>query len=129
ELDRRRLAAPGPRVYFEIWPQPLQAAGPDSLQGHLLARCGARNVLPDAGGPVPLASAEAVVEADPEIIVHTGIISNADILGRAGWSAPSACRARRIVLVNEDAVSRAGPRILDGWKELLDRLREATERP
>ena len=40
KAEALRPAAPGPTIYFEIWPKPLRAAGPGSLPGHLLERAG-----------------------------------------------------------------------------------------
>lgn len=122
QLDARRLPSPGPRVYFEIWPRPLQACGPRSLQGHLLARVGARNIVADTGQAVPLMSAEAVVRGNPEIIFHTGVVSSRDIQERPGWSSVDAIKTMRIVSLNADEFSRAGPRILDAWEQLIEVL-------
>jgi iron complex transport system substrate-binding protein len=121
-LDARRLPGPGPRVYFEIWPQPLQACGPGSLPGHLLSRVGAQNVVPDTGQDMPLVSAEVVVRADPEIILHTGVTPAAEIAHRPGWSSVSAVKTMRIIGVNQNDFSRAGPRVLDAWEALLNLL-------
>lgn len=119
QLDERRQAAPGPRIYFEVWPQPLQACGPRSLAGHLISRVGGQNVVTDPTQAVPLMSAEALVRADPQLILHTGVQSSADIQARPGWSSMTAVKAGRVVQVNSDDFSRAGPGILDAWDFLL----------
>jgi iron complex transport system substrate-binding protein len=124
DLDARRLPAPGPRVYFEVWPHPLQAFGPGGLTGHLLKRAGARNVV-TAREPAPLISAEAVVRADPEIIFHTGIVTSQDLAARPGWESVSAVKTMRVVEMNADHISQAGPRALEGWAMLLDFLEGA----
>lgn len=125
-LEARRGPGPGPRVYFEIWPQPLQACGPRSLAGSLIARSGARNVVVDPAQVVPLMSAEAVVQADPQVILHTGLESNAEIAARPGWGGVAAVKAGRVMAVNADDFSRAGPRILDAWETLLNLLARVT---
>lgn len=121
-LEARRLPGPGPLVYFEVWPHPLQAFGPRSLPGHLLERVGARNVATEPGQAVPLMSAEALVRADPEVILHTGVISGAAIAGRPGWSSIKAVQEKRILILSRDDFSRAGPRVLDAWEKLADIL-------
>jgi len=119
DLDQHKLPTPGPKVYFEIWPQPLQACGPDSLPGHLLVRIGARNIVPAGGSDMPLVSPEAVVSANPDVILHTGILSDDDIRRRPGWAAVNAVKMNRIYGLNRDDVSRAGPGILNAWASLL----------
>jgi iron complex transport system substrate-binding protein len=73
---------------------------------------------------MPLVSAEALVKGNPDIIIHTGVVGKEDIRRRPGWTAVTAVRTGRILQVNADDLSRAGPRILDGWENLLDRLSE-----
>lgn len=128
-LDRRRHALKGdpPRIFFEIWPKPLQAVGPVSLQGHLLTRAGFENVVPDTRNEMPLISAELVVETKPEVILHTGVAKTAAVAGRPGWGGVPAVANARVVKIDPDKYSRAGPRVLDAYEELLS-LRE-TIRP
>ena len=59
------------------------------------------------------------VRADPQLILHTGVQSSADIRTRPGWSSMTAVRTGRVVQVNPDDFSRAGPGILDAWDFLL----------
>lgn len=122
EGDARRFPPPGPLVYFELWPQPLQACGPASLPGHLLARLGARNVVTETDQAAPLVSAEALVRADPDIILHTGVVSSADIAARPGWSGLRAVRQGRVFSVNVDDFSQAGPRALKALDSLAGLL-------
>lgn len=124
-LDRRRIPSPGPKIYLEIWPQPLQSCGPDSLQGHLLTRIGARNIIPSGGPEMPIVSPEAVVNANPDIILHTGILSDDDIRRRSGWSSVNAVKTNRIYKLNQDDISRAGPGIMKAWNSLLDLLEKS----
>jgi iron complex transport system substrate-binding protein len=125
DLDQRRLPPPGPKVYFEIWPQPLQACGPNSLPGHLLARMGARNIVPAGGPDMPIVSPESVVSANPDVILHTGILSDDDIRRRPGWASVNAVKTKRILSVNQDEISRAGPGIIDAWTSLLRLLEKS----
>jgi iron complex transport system substrate-binding protein len=118
---RKRAARgiPGPRVYFEIWPQPLQAAGPGSLLGHLIQRSGGTNVI--SSGVMPLISAEAVIRENPQIIFHTGWLNNDRLASRPGWSATEASKTMRVLNMDPDLFCRAGPRVLEAWA-LLDTL-------
>jgi iron complex transport system substrate-binding protein len=109
----------GPRVYFEIWPKPLQAAGPESLQGRLLERAFARNIVPESKQDLPLMSSEWVVHEAPEVILHTGVVPTAEIIARPGWDKIPAVKNNRVHLVDRDKVSRAGPQIIDALEELV----------
>lgn len=114
--------AAAPRVYFEIWPRPLQACGPKSLQGYLLTRAGAENILPVSRNTVPRISLEWVPQRSPDVIIHTGVVSTEEISRRPGWDHVPAVESGRVYRVDRDKFSRAGPRILDAFDELVDLL-------
>jgi iron complex transport system substrate-binding protein len=128
---RRRVAtararipsgAPRPRVYFEIWPRPIQGAARVSLRGDLLAQAGAENILPDSGGLTALVSLEWVPRQAPDVILHTGVVDGASIGSRPGWDRIPAVKNGRVRAVDQDKFSQACPRIVDAFEELVDIL-------
>ena len=121
-LEARLPAGPGPRVYFEIWPRPLQACGPNTLQGHMLARARAVNVVPASRATMPLISLEWVPQTGPDVILHTGVVSSEEVAGRPGWSGVPAVRNRRVHAVDRNLFSRAGPRVVDAFERLIQLL-------
>ncbi len=121
-LRARVPPGPGPKIYFEIWPKPVRACSPGSLQGYLLAQAGARNIVPPTPEDIPLMSLEWVPQQAPDVILHTGVIPTAEITSRPGWSGVPAVRDGRVYAVDRDLFSRAGPRILDAYEQLLDLL-------
>jgi iron complex transport system substrate-binding protein len=118
-----RPGAPSPRVYLEIAPRPLQAAGRESLQGHVIERAGGVNILPVGAGEMPLLSSEWVAAQAPDVILFTSASRAEEIRRRPGWSGIPAVRNNRLFLVNVDDISRAGPRSLDALDELVRILR------
>lgn len=125
EIDRRRPSGESPRAYFEIWPRPLQAVGTVSLQGHLLKRAGFATVAPDGTNEMPLVSAEWVVAQNPEWIFYTAATPRSDLLGRPGWERLAAVQQKRVIEVDSDLFSRAGPRAVDALDILLNLRAEA----
>src|SRR5690606_27601813 len=59
---------PSPRVFIELDATPY-SAGPDSYIGELVARAGGNNVLDASLGQYPQVDPEAIVAADPEVVV------------------------------------------------------------
>lgn len=114
------------RVYFEV-SSTIYAAGESSYIGELLARLGARNVVPAALGAFPRLSPEFVVRADPDVI----IVSAADaatLAGRPGWRRVNAVRRGRVCAVPADAydvLSRPGPRVGQAARFLAQCLKDA----
>ena len=118
-IDDRRPPAPRPRAIFELWPRPLQVAGRGSLPGHLLERAGFVNVAPETRGDTPILSMEFVLQAKPEYIFHTGVLPVEEIKERAGWSALPAVEEGRVIYLDPDLFSRAGPRAVDALDVLM----------
>jgi iron complex transport system substrate-binding protein len=117
-LDGAVLSGPHPRVFFEIWPRPLQGVGPVSLQGHLLARAGFENIVPDTRNEMPLLSSEWVAGARPDVILHTGMTLPEEIAARSGWNRIPAVHTGHVIAVDQDRFSRAGPRVVEALAEL-----------
>ena len=120
-LADRVRGAPRPRVLFVYGRDPLVLAGPGTFADDMLHWAGGDNVAADAGLPYPRFSLEAVVARVPEVIVEGAMGSegaaDAADAARAYWSRwPSlpAVRDGRIALIEEDLISRPGPRLLDG---------------
>jgi len=107
---------PAPRVFFEVWYDPLMTAGPGSFQHDLIELAGGENVAGDADQPWPTFSLEVLVERDPEVIITTfgETVTALESGTREGWRELSAVRNGRVVLVDPNLVSRPGPRIVDG---------------
>ena len=58
----------GPRVFYEITAD-LYTASPDTFIGSMLSLLKAQNVAAGAESPFPQLSAEAVIEADPQLVL------------------------------------------------------------
>jgi iron complex transport system substrate-binding protein len=107
------------RVYIEIWPEPLVAAAGDTFIDDLTRRAGGRNVFAALRG-FPQVGAEAVIRADPEIVILTHPQGRA-VAARPGWQNITAVRRSRVALVDGSLLSRPGPRAVAGL-ELLARI-------
>jgi len=80
----------------------------------------ARNVAEGVEGDFPQLSSEAVVEANPDMILmaDAGFVDPATVPQRAGWSQMTAVVDGAIYPVDGDVMSRPGPRIVDGIESL-----------
>lgn len=115
----------GPRVYHELDPG-LFSVAPNSFIGDMYTRLKARNIAQGASGAFPQLSAEAIIAADPEVIVLTDAKypggTPDDVKKRSGWSAISAVRSNRLYALDGDLVSRPGPRIVEGFQQIAKAL-------
>ncbi|MBV8200444.1 MAG: cobalamin-binding protein [Acidobacteria bacterium] len=108
-----------PRVFYVLWDRPLMTATRSTLIGRLIELAGGINVFADLPGRYPQVSPEAVLERRPQVVVapdhHSSVVSQRDLAARLGLP-----RIERVMILDGDLVSRAGPRIADAL-ELLAR--------
>ncbi len=104
-----------PRVLFCVMSRPLTVAGPDTLVGDLIAAAGGINVVPAGPSRYPTWGREALLLADPEVIVVSPHPGTPDPTGLfAAWPELTAVKTGRIVSVDPDWVHRPGPRLARG---------------
>lgn len=116
--------APSTRVFFELSPD-LFTTGPGSFIDDLITRAGGANIAAGVGEMWPQLSAEAVVTADPEVIIladHEAGITPEQVVARPGWQGISAVAQRRIVPIVSDLVARPGPRVVEGLEAIAAAL-------
>jgi len=135
EAQRAALAArhAGKRtvgVFYEIWNQPLMTVGGDHLISAVLALCGGRNVFAALTQPAAAIGLEAVLRADPEVIVASGMGEERpewlDAWRR--WPQLTAVQRNNLFFVPPDLLQRHTPRILDGAERLCAALDTARQR-
>jgi len=105
-----------PRVYYEIWHDPLMAAGGGSLISSVLDELGLVNIF--AGVPLegPRVNVESVLLARPDIIMLSG---ETDVQARKTfWKRWFGASPVRFVVVNADLLHRPGPRLIEGMEQL-----------
>ena len=114
----------GPTVFFELTSD-LYSAGPNTFIGGMIGALKGRNVAEGAASDFPQLSAEAVIAADPEVILLADAEfgeSAETVGGRPGWSGISAVVNGRIHGIHSDLTSRPGPRIVEGLEAMAQAL-------
>ena len=110
-------AATKPRVSHEIDasdPTKIFTVGPGSYIHDLIEIAGGVNIAARASSAYPQLSAEEILRNDPEIIVLAAADYSAkpdQVAARAGWSAISAVKNKRIVTIAPNLINRPGPRV------------------
>ncbi len=122
--DRAARATSRPKVFFEIWPDPLITAGPGSFAHDLVEAAGGENIAADTAQPYPQFSLETLLARNPDVIVTPFAQSAADLKQgrRRNWEQIRAVREGRVILVDENEVSRPGPRLFDALERLVDQM-------
>jgi len=117
-----------PKVFFEIWHNPLMTVGPGSIIDDLITIAGGINIAHDLGSQYGNFSPEELIRRNPDYIFMgymyktraTPLFEN-----RMGWKDVSAVRNNRIYNdIDPDILLRPGPRIIEALKEVHARLYE-----
>ena len=109
-----------PVVFYDLTSD-LYTAGPDTFIGGMLTLLGARNVAEGATSPFPQLTAEAVIDANPAVVLLTDAEfgeSLETVAARPGWSGVSAVVDQRVFPLDPDLVNRPGPRIVEGFETM-----------
>jgi iron complex transport system substrate-binding protein len=105
----------GPRIFHELDPT-LFTVTSSSFIGELYELIKAENIADSAEGEFPQLTSEAVIAADPEVIILADEEfgeSLETVHSRPGWDVISAVVEERVYGVNPDIASRPGPRIVE----------------
>lgn len=117
----------GGTVYFETSPLEwgLWTGGEGTFLDEIAGMLGLENAFGDVEGWGQI-SQEQVLERDPDYIVTLGMETAAgispveEILGRKGWEGLAAIQAGQVLWVDSDALTRPGPRLVEGAQSLFE---------
>jgi cobalamin transport system substrate-binding protein len=110
--------------FFEVYYPPLTTVGPNTFIYDLLERAGCDPVTGEAKSDYPEWSVDELVADGPEVYLVTpeSAKSVAAVGKRPGFGAIPAIEDDRVVLVDGDLVTRAGPRVIEGLRQLAEAL-------
>lgn len=109
-----------PKVFCEIDatdPSKPWATGPGSFMDAMIRLSGGASVAADAESPWVQLSAEEIIAKDPEIIILADSkygVTAESVRERPGWEVITAVKEGAIFNIDDDLISRPGPRIVDG---------------
>jgi iron complex transport system substrate-binding protein len=100
-------------VFYEMWPHPLITVNKDSWINQIIELCGGKNIFASAHGIAPQVNFEAVLAANPDVIISTATSADWKEIWQT-WRTLPAVKNQFIYSVNSDWLERAGPRLLNG---------------
>jgi len=131
EITRQYATRPSVRVFYQVWDAPLMTLGRRHLISEVIRMCGGANVFSTIDALTATVDREAVVTADPQVIVAArGDAPSADELGPwRKWPSIAAVRNHLLVTIDPAILTRATPRILDGAEQLCRSIERARHTP
>ena len=123
--------APRPKVFIEFDgsdPSRPFTAGPGSFIDLLVQLAGGANIAARSRTAWPQFSLEELIRADPDLIILSDASAPINpqtpelVASRSGWSHLRAVRLGAIAAIDSNAISRPGPRIVEGLELLAGLL-------
>jgi iron complex transport system substrate-binding protein len=115
------------RAYFQIADVPMLTVNGEHIISDVLQLCGAQNVFAAAPVLTPAVSDEALVKAQPQILLGIADTQEQRERMRGLWRKLPlrAARDGRMAFVTADSISRAAPRILQGAATVCEEVAAA----
>ena len=116
-------------VFYQVWQNPLITIGGQQIMSDAITLCRGDNIFGSLKPLAPRVSFEAVIAANPEAIVTSGMADqNPEMLDAwKKWPNLTATQRNNFFFVQSDLMNRSGPRILDGTKILCEALQTARD--
>ena len=127
ELRARYGARPPVRTFYQIWKQPLMTVGGGQVISHVIQLCGGVNVFADLKPLAPKVTVEAVIAADPEVIVASGMGESRPewLADWRQWKTMTAVQRDNLYFIPPDLIQRHTPRLTEGAARLCAQLETA----
>jgi iron complex transport system substrate-binding protein len=128
---RQRYSGRAPvRTFYQMWSEPLLTVGGGQIIGSAIRLCGGVNIFEQLSAMAPEVSLEAVLAADPEVIVASGMdTARPEWLDNwRRWPRLTAAARDNLFFIPPDLIQRHTPRLLDGAERLCRDLQTARQR-
>jgi iron complex transport system substrate-binding protein len=117
-----------PSVFYEIDatdPGKPYTYGPGTFGDLLITRAGGFNIGNELTDPYPQISLEQIVLSNPSIILLGDSmwgVTVESVVARPGWETIAAVTSNQIFPIDDNLISRPGPRLVDGLEQLAKLL-------
>lgn len=114
-------------VYYQIWNSPRMSINGQHMISDIIRLCGGYNVFDELSSLVPRLNIEAVIAADPQVIVTGGVEANegSQLEEWYAWKSLRAVKHNLLFSIPADLLHRHTPRILQGAALMCGYLAQA----
>lgn len=116
------------RVFYQVWDKPLMTLNGQHMVSAVMRLCGGHNIFDSLPQLAPMVGVEAVVRADPEVIIGDSAEQNNAPSAWRRFPKMTAVARGNLFMLDPDLLTRPGPRIIDGAEQMCQRLETARAR-
>jgi iron complex transport system substrate-binding protein len=128
ELRRAHADVRPLSVFIQLDDQPVYTVNGRHIISEVVELCGGRNVFAGLPQLAPPVSLEAVIAADPEVIVSTDDTIADPLAMWRRWNRLRAVRSGAVYSLPADTMARATPRLVAGTRATCEALDDARKR-
>lgn len=113
-------------VFYQLWKNPLMTLNDEHMISKVIQLCGGKNVFGGLKPLVPTVTTEAVLAANPEVIITPSDANESSLQSWQRYNHLIASKKKQLYTIDADQISRPGPRIIDAAESvcaLLDAVR------
>lgn len=129
-LTARYSQRPVVSAFYQIWKQPLMTVNDKQIISDAIRLCGGRNVFGSLPVLAPTVTVEAVLAANPEAIVASGMGDERPewLDDWRRWKSITAVARGNLYFIPPQEIQRHTPRLLDGAEKLCHALEATREK-
>ena len=115
------------KTFYQVWDMPIITTGGKGLINDIITLCSGENIFKGISQIAPKVSLEAIVVANPEVIIGSGSgKTRPDWLDKwKRWPRVKAVSKQNLFSVNPDLIQRQTPRTLIGAKQMCEHIDKA----
>jgi iron complex transport system substrate-binding protein len=117
------------KVFYQFWDRPIFTVNGSHLISHVIDICGGKNIFSDLTTLTPQINIEAVLEANPDVIIASGNDDQRPEWLNAwnAWPELQASRNNHLYFVPPDFIQRHTTRIIEGGKMICDFIKRVNQ--
>ena len=115
------------RTFYQVWESPIITTGGQELMNDIIELCSGENIFNAIDQIAPKVSLEAVIIANPEVIIGSGVgLTRPEWLyDWESWPSLKAVSEEHVYFIPPDLVQRQTPRTLIGAKQMCEHIAKA----
>ena len=116
-------------LFYQVWNQPLITINRQHIIGKVIELCGGDNIFGDLDNLTPRPNLEAILQANPQIIIASGMGNKRPVWLEdwQRWPQMEAVAKGHVYYLNADLINRPTPRLLDAVQQMCEQLEQVRQ--
>ncbi len=129
-LQQQYQHRPPIEVFYQIWNEPMLSINGEHIISKVIEMCGGKNIFAHIDNLVPRLNIEAVLQANPEVIVASGMGNKRPtwLSEWQRWEQMRAVNNQHVYYLNADLINRPTPRLQQAVQQMCELLEQVRQK-